>query len=68
MATKNYIYPKYEKRIKLTNELIRYLNVCISLQLYIQLNRDSLILAKDDNALDYFVHHKKKKYPLSNKK
>lgn len=26
------------------------------------------IIAKDDNTIDYFIHHKKEKYPLGNKK
>ena len=32
-----------------------------------QPNKNSLMLVKDNNALDYFIHHNKKKYPLGNK-
>lgn len=53
--------------MKLTSALIRNLNTCTSLLLRIQPDRDSLMLVEDDNALDYFMHHDGKKYPLGNK-
>lgn len=54
--------------MKLTRELTKYLNACISLLLYIQPNRNILMLVEDDNILDYFINHKEEKYPLSNKR
>ena len=43
------------------------MNTCISLLLHIQPNCNIFMLAKDDNISDYFIHHKKEKYPLGNK-
>ena len=44
------------------------MNACTSLLLYIQPNRNSLMLAKDNNTSDYFMYYKEEKYPLGNKK
>ena len=54
--------------MKLTSGLIKYLNVCTSLLLYIQSKRNISILAEDNNVSDYFIHHKEEKYLLGNKK
>ena len=54
--------------MKSTIRLIRLLNAYISLLLRIQLNRDSPILAEDDDTSDYIMHHKKEEYPLGNKR
>lgn len=66
LVIKNYIYPQYKKRMKLISRLTRYLNTCMSLQLHIQSNQDSLILAKNDDILAYFIYYEKKEYPLDN--
>ena len=47
--------------------LIKPLNACTSLLLHIQPNCDSPMLAEDDNASDYFMHHKEEEYLLGNK-
>lgn len=54
--------------IKLTNGLTRHLNACTSQPLCIKPNRDCPILAKNNNSLDYFMQHKRKKYTPKNKK
>lgn len=53
--------------MKLTSGLIKQLNICTSLPPRIQPNRNSLMLAENDNALTYFIHHKEEKYPMNNK-
>ena len=40
----------------------------MSLPLYIQLNRNSLMLVENDNISDNFMHYEKEEYPLSNKR
>ena len=67
LATRNYTCSPYEKRLKSKNELSKYLNICMSLPLCMQLYRDSTILVENDNALDYFTHYNRKKYPQDNK-
>lgn len=52
--------------MKSTNRLTKYLNIYISLLLCNQPNRNMLILTKDNNALDYSIHHKREKYLLGN--
>lgn len=44
----------------------RHPNTYLSLLLHIQPNRNSLILAKNDNASNYFMYHNKDKYLLGN--
>ena len=61
---RNYIYSKYEKRIKSISGLTIPLNSCINLLLFIQLNQNSQVLAKDDDISDYFMYHKEKEYLL----
>ena len=52
----------------MTSRLTKYLNAYTSLSLRIQPNCNSPILAEDDNASDYFMHHKEEEYPLGSKK
>lgn len=54
--------------MKSTNKLIKYLNTCINLSLYIQSNRNSFILIENNNKSDYFIYYNKEKYSLDNKK
>lgn len=54
--------------MKSSSRLIKHLNICINLPLYIQPNRDSFILVEDNNASDYFMYYDEKKYLLDNKK
>ncbi len=68
LDTRNYPYPQCGKRIKLTSGLTRHLNACTSLPLCIQPNRNTPMLAEDDNASDYFMHHEEEEYPLGNKR
>ena len=46
--------------MKSTSRLTRHLNAYKSLQSRIQPDRDSPMLAKDDNMSDYFMQHNKK--------
>ena len=67
MAIRNYTYSQYKKKMKSINELIRHLNVYMSLLLYIHLKLDDLILAENNNVCDYSIYHNRKKYLLDNK-
>ncbi len=50
--TRNYLYPQYLKRTKLTRGPTNHLNACMILPQRIQLKRNILILAKNDYASD----------------
>ena len=68
LATKNYTYPQYGKKMKSTSGLTRHLNAYTSLPLHILPNRNSPMLAENDDASDYFMHQEEEEYPLGNKK
>ncbi len=67
LNTKNYPCAQCGKRIKSTNRLTRHQNACKSLPLRIQPDRNTPMLAKDDNAFDHFIYYKEDKYLLDNK-
>lgn len=54
--------------MKSSSGLTKHLNFCTSLPLCIEQNRDSPMLAKDDNASDSFMHYNEEEYLLGNKK
>lgn len=68
MATKNYIYPQFGKRIKSISGLTRYLNACTSLPSRIQPDWDSPMLAENNDVSNYFIYHEEEEYPLGNEK
>ncbi len=63
---RNYPCPQCGKKMKLTSGLTRHLNACISLLLCIQLDRNTPMLAEDNDVSDHFMHYKKEEYPLGN--
>ena len=67
LTIRKYKCPQYRKRIKSTNGSTRHLNACTSLSLRIQLDHNSLILAEDNDASDYSMHHEEEEYPLGDK-
>lgn len=68
MDIRYYLYLQYEKRINLISELTRLLNAYTNLSLHISYNWNTPVLAEDNNKLNYFIHYKKKKYLVDNKK
>lgn len=54
--------------MKLIYKLIKYLNIYIIFILYTNSNQDRFMLAKNDNASDYFIYYNEKKYLLGSKK
>lgn len=54
--------------MKLISGQTKYLNIYTNLLLCMKPNQNSPILAEVKNTLDYFMHYKKKKYLLGNKR
>lgn len=53
--------------MKSISRLIRHLNAYMSLLLHIWSDRNSPILAENNNASNYFKHHNEEEYSLDNK-